>query len=108
MNELEFDKRHVAPILEGRKEATVRMDKECPDPGCMVEAVTESGARITVLEIKQSAKVMAVEALEFMNLVGAGYGADDPDELMDGLERYYDGVRPGAYVTVITFETVES
>lgn len=104
--QLEFADEYLVPILDGEKTATVRVGKELPAVGDRLQAVTQSGREFATLEVRRTAACLAVEAVELIDVFGAQYGSETADELLEGLNNYYDGVKTSSTVQLIVFEVV--
>lgn len=103
---LTFAEEYIWDVLDGDKTATVRYDDaEHIKVDDTVSAITGAASEFATLDIKRTATLNAVEALGFIELVGAEYGADTAEELIDGVGRHYNEyIGPGTTVRVIVFE----
>ncbi|QLH81012.1 ASCH domain-containing protein [Halosimplex pelagicum] len=106
---LVFADEYVAPILSGEKTATVRYnDGGAIEVGDTVPAVMESGTQFATLEITRTATVLAVEAMEVLELFAANYPTETVKGLINGVDQHYDDpIGPETLVRVIIFEEVD-
>lgn len=106
---LEFAEEYVAPIIDGTKTATVRLDDADEIAvGDRVAAVTPSGNEFATLETRRTATALAVEAIGLINLFGAAYSSETVDELLEGVNQHYsETIRPSTTVRIIVFEEVD-
>lgn len=106
---IEFAEEYVAPIIDGTKTATVRLDPSDEIAvGDTVSAVTPTGTEFATLEIRRTATAIAVEVIELLDIFGAAYSSDTVDEMLEGLNQHYDeSIAPQTTVRVIVFEEVD-
>lgn len=107
---LAFAEEFVVPVLNGEKTATVRYPpRRNISVGDVIIAETSGGDEFARLEIQRVATVNAVEAVPVIETLGAKYGSETADELVESLNGYYDkDIRLGTSVQVIVFERVDS
>jgi uncharacterized protein YqfB (UPF0267 family) len=108
--DLTFAEEYVTSIIDEEKTATVRYDDaDAITVGDNVAAVTEAGSQFSTLKITRTASLNAVEALSFIEMVGAKYGSNSVQELIAGVGKHYsDQIRPSTTVRVVVFEVIDT
>lgn len=102
---LEFADQYVAPILDGEKTATVRLDGPSLALHDRVTATDEDGTGFASLEIQGLAFGTVRDVLDLLEVFGAGYGAETPRDVLAGLREHYDEpVTPSTRVDIYVFE----
>ena len=103
-NELTFADELIPGILRDQKTATVRRGGTKFSHGDRVAATTVDGGAFATLEIERVATVNAIEVYALISLFDAKYGADTPEDVVHGLEQYYDEpIHPSTTVTLYVF-----
>lgn len=105
---LKFADDLVAPVLRGEKTATVRLNGPALDVGWTVPATTDDGEPFATLEIRRTATVLAVEAHSVLQVFGAEYPAETPQDVIDAVAQHYDQpVKPSTPVDVYVFDRTD-
>ena len=102
-----FADEFVIPVLEGEKTATVRQSGTDIHMNNVVTAITEHGVEFAKLNITRTAELQAVEAHDFIQLVGGKHSTESEEDMLSTLNQYYPGIRPGSQVKVFVFERLD-
>lgn len=105
---IKFADELVAPVINEEKEATVRYNGyESVRVGDTLVAETETGTEFAILDVRRTASVNAVEVHSVLEVFGASYPSEKPQDVIDALNDHYEeGIQPGTTVRVIVFEEV--
>lgn len=97
----------IVPILDERKQATVRFDGyEDVSVGDTLIATTLEDVPFAELEVRRTATAPAAEVHDLLEVFGAEYPSERPIDVVDSLNEYYDDITLGTTVNVIAFEVV--
>lgn len=107
--EIKFADQLVIAVLDGDKQATVRYGGfEDVEVGDKLIATTTEGSPFATLEVTRTATVQAVEVHDILNVIGANYSSETPEDVIDGVNKYYsDQIGPSTNVRVLVFNVIQ-